>query len=299
MMGLSDAARRFIAETVPAVPDRSAAKLPALRAAEHAQALARRPRILAQTGVTLDQTTLGGVACLRARPKARPAGWTILFSFGGGFVQGSPLVDLPLIAPLAALTGAAVIAPAYRLAPEHPAPAALDDAFAVYRALAGRRLAVVGESAGRNLVLALIQRAGAAGLVLPGAAVLFSPWCDITNAGDSVSVNDGRDPVLARSAIAQGARHYAGALPRHDPALSPLLGAFGAAFPPCLITTGTRDLLLSQSARLAQVMRRAGIATDLRVSAGMWHVFEWYDGIAEGRQSLQQAAAHLVRHMAG
>ncbi|MBI1418600.1 MAG: alpha/beta hydrolase fold domain-containing protein [Limimaricola sp.] len=295
----SAAARRFIARTVPAAPDRSAANLPALRAAGRAAALAQQAQILAGTGVTLDEMVLGGVPCLRATPPGDCADWTLFYAFGGGFVQGSPLEDLPMIVKLAVLTGAPVIAPAYRLAPEHPHPAAIDDGMAVYRALSGRPLAMAGESAGGNLVLAVMQRARAAGLPLPGAAVLFSPWCDISGGGDSLTFNEGRDPTLTRAAGIQAAAHYAAGRALTDPALSPLHGAFDAGFPPCLISSGTRDLLLSQSVRLAGVLRRAGVAVDLQVHEEMWHVFEWYDGIPEGAQSLRAAAAHLRQHMQG
>lgn len=203
----------------------------------------------------------------------------------------------PIVAPLCAATGARVIVPDYRLAPEHPWPAAIEDGFAVYRELAARPFAIVGESAGGNLALVLMQRARADGLRLPGAAALLSPWCDLSNSGESLHFNEGRDPSLSAQASWQAARHYAGACPVDDPGISPINGRFDAGFPATLITTGTRDLHLSQSVMLSQVLRDFDVPVDLQVWEGLWHVFEWVDHLPEAQQSIQRIAAHLRSHM--
>ncbi|MEI4196886.1 alpha/beta hydrolase [Roseovarius sp. E0-M6] len=232
-------------------------------------------------------------------PVAPTASWPILYGFGGGFVQGSPVEDLPIAAPLCAATGARVIIPDYRLAPEHPWPAAVDDGFAVYREMARRPFAIVGESAGGNLALALMLRARTAGLSLPLAAALLSPWCDLSNSGDSLSFNDGRDPSLSARSSWQAAQYYVGENAVNDPGISPVNGVFDPGFPPFVITTGTRDLHLSQAVRLSQVLRGDGARVDLQVWDGLWHVFEWYDHLPEARCSIRRIAAHLKSCMAG
>lgn len=293
----SDEARRVLAGPRPVIPDRTASGLPELRRACKANARADAARILHATGVTSRSITIGNVPCLELVPAGEALAWSILYGFGGGFVQGSPVEDLPIAAPLCAATGARTIIPDYRLAPEHPWPAAVDDGFAVYRELARHPFAIVGESAGGNLALALMQRAKATGVRLPGAAALMSPWCDLGNAGDSVTFNDGRDPSLAVQSSWTAARHYAGENSLADPGISPIHGAFDAGFPPIIVTTGTRDLHLSQAVRLSRVLTDCGVRAQLQVWEGLWHVFEWYDHLPEAKDSIRQIAAHLKSNM--
>lgn len=294
---MSDEAIKFLAREV-SKRDRSSQKLPAMRAKAKAFALSEVPHLCHANGVRLSQEMLGGVRCLVVQPRIQEVDWPILYSFGGGMVEGSPEEDLPLIAPLCALTRTRVIVPDYRLAPEHPWPAALDDSFAVYRAIAGNCFAAVGESAGGNLSLACMLKAKDEGIPLPRAAAVLSPWCDLSNAGDSLSFNDGRDPTLTRANSDLAAAYYAGANKVDQPLISPLYGKFDAGFPPFLITTGTRDLLLSQAVRLSRRLRDCGVVVDLQVWEGLWHVFEWYEDLPEARQSIARIADHLTRGMA-
>lgn len=295
--GLSDEALNFLNREVKP-RDRTALNLPGMRSKAKAIATAEAQRICQANDVTTDETSLGGVRCLEVRPVKLAVNWPILYAFGGGMVEGSPEEDLPVIAPLSALTGARVIVPDYRLAPEHPWPAALDDGFAVYREIAVRPFAAFGESAGGNLSLAWMLKAKAEGLRLPGAAALLSPWCDLSNTGDSLTFNEGRDPTLARANSDLAAGYYAGTNRVDQPLISPICGEFDRSFPPFLITTGTRDLLLSQAVRLSQRLRDCGVTVDLQVWEGLWHVFEWYDELPEARKSMARAADHLTRCMA-
>ena len=296
LAGLSAEALRFLGrESVSR--DRSALNLPEMRAKAEAMAAANAPRILRANGVTMAETIIGGVRCLDVRPSRLCVGWPILYGFGGGMVEGSPVEDLPIIAPLCRLTGARVVVPYYRLAPEYPWPAAVDDGLAVYRELASEPFAILGESAGGNLSLAWMLLAKAEGLRLPGAVALLSPWCDLRNAGESLTFNEGRDPTLAVSNSHLAAVYYAGANNIDQPTISPINGSFDGTFPPFLITTGTRDLLLSQAVRLAQKLRESGTAVDLQVWEGLWHVFEWYEDLPEARQSVQRIATHMTQHM--
>ena len=128
---------------------------------------------------------------------------------------------------------------------------------------------------------------------MPVAAALFSPWCDLGGSGDSIQSNAGRDPTLHPGSLQDYAQAYAGQSALKDPGVSPIYGEFGKAFPPVIITSGTRDLLMSHCVRLAGVMRRSGVSVDLRVWDGLWHVFEFYDELPEAAASLKEIADHL------
>jgi acetyl esterase/lipase len=126
----------------------------------------------------------------------------------------------------------------------------------------------------------------------PRALALMSPWCDLTQQGDSLLFNAGRDPTLKPDDLRRCAKAYATHHDRQAAALSPLFGTFDPAMPPAIITTGSRDLLMSDSIRLATVMQQAGMMAELRIGEGLWHVFEFYD-IPEAHRSLQRIAGFL------
>ena len=294
---LSQEARAFL-ETVPEPrPRRTSKDLHVRRKQLSQRGKANATRMIETTGVSLCNTSIGGVRCLQVSPPTQSVDWSILYGFGGGFVEGSALEDLPIIATLSEMTGAKVITPCYRLAPEHPWPAASDDIFAVYQRLARRPLAVVGESAGGNLALGVILRARENGMMLPKAAALLSPWCDLSKTGTSFKTDELRDPTLNVQESTDAAAHYIGRNIADDPRISPIYGAFSGDFPPCIITTGTRDLLFGQATRLAARLRKNGTPVDLRVWDDMWHVFEWYDELPEARRSLFEIATFLSRNM--
>ncbi len=246
--------------------------------------------------VTTSEIEINGVPCLVLNPFERKNNRTILYIFGGGFTVGSPLEDIPISASLAAKTGAQVISPAYRLAPEHPFPAALDDISAVAQQVFvnDHNACIAGESAGANLALGLMYRLRQANQPVPRATALLSPPTDKTMRDDSFNL--GRDPTLKPARIKQIEDAYICDHDRSNPEISPLYGKFDAQFPPSIITTGTRDLLLSSSIRLARVMRESGASVDLRVWEGMWHVFEYYPEIPEADASLTEIAAFLDRY---
>ena len=225
-------------------------------------------------------------------------GACILYAYGGGFISGSCHEDLIIAAPLARLSEARIVMVDYRLSPEHPYPAAQQDMRRVYPQLleqyGPQRLVVAGESAGGNQALALMQHVRDQGLSLPGCAALFSPWCDLGNQGDSHAFNDGRDPTLSTPWTDIAAAWHADGQALDDPGISPLYGDM-KALPPCIITTGSRDLLLSQCLRLARKLRAAGVSCDLRVNEGMWHVFEFYP-IPEAGQSIREVAEFIKAH---
>ena len=293
---LSSEAQRILNQQQSALSGRSDTNLAELRAATKAHITPAVERVLKYTKVTTREIAINGVPCMEVNPPEVTAPWPILYGFGGGFIQGSPFEDLTIAAPLCAMTGTVLIIPNYRLAPEYPWPAAIDDGFSGYQALCDRPFAIVGESAGGNLMLALMLRAKKAGLNLPKAAALLSAWCDLDTSSDSQRFNDGRDPSLATQDSKIASNFYAGHNDITNPDISPINGSYDSDFPPCLITTGTRDLLLSLSIRLARVLRESGVDVDLQVWEGLWHVFEWDDRIPEANQSLSNIAVFLSRH---
>ncbi len=294
---LSPEARQFLRDNLPVgVMSVSAGTLPAFR--ENYLRLSRpEGRAAARDNkVALAHAAVGGVDSLTIRPKdgPRPGGPRIFYLFGGGYISGEPEADLPVSAGLAARLGARVTSPAYRLAPEHPWPAAPRDALAAYRAFvaaADGPFAVVGESAGGGLALAMLQQARREGLAMPAAMALLSPWAD---PGQGLPcANDGRDPTVTRRHLNDAARLYAGAGAKaRDPSISPLFGPM-EGLPPAIITTGSRDLLREQAHALAEALEKAGTPVVLRDWPGLWHVFEFYRALPEAAASLDEIAAFL------
>jgi len=240
---------------------------------------------------------IAGIPCKQLTPPSwsRRQGPCIQYAYGGGYVSGSTYEDLIIAIPLARHCAARVVMVDYRLSPEHPYPEPQRDMQQVYPVLLDAytppRMVVCGESAGANQVLALLQQIRRDGLPMPACAALLSPWCDLANQGDSHGFNDNRDPTLSNAWVDLAASLHANGHALEEPGISPLHGDM-EGMPPTLITTGSRDLLLSQCLRLAQRMRAAGVDCDLRVWEGMWHVFEFYP-IPEAARSLMEIAAFI------
>lgn len=226
----------------------------------------------------------------------------VLYLHGGYFVAGGPPVYRNLVARLATGLDAAVAVVDYRLAPEHPYPAAVDDAFEAYRALLATgadpsTIAVAGDSAGGGLTLALLLRAAREGAPMPGAAVCISPWVDLTCSSESIDANDETDDMLTADALRTAAGHYAR---DHDPALpeiSPLLGEL-SAFPPLFVTVDRSEVLLDDARRLAERARAAGVSVELREEDGLFHVWPvMVPYLKEARATVAEMVAFLDRHL--
>ncbi|MDX3249401.1 alpha/beta hydrolase, partial [Streptomyces sp. ME18-1-4] len=206
--------------------------------------------------IRITQTTLGNRLALHVEPDNGPRDGTLLYFHGGGFVFGSPETALPLTGHLVAKTGFSAYSLDYRLAPEHPFPAAIEDTLIAYRALLDRgidpsAIAFAGDSAGGGLTVTTCLAARDAGLPLPAAIVAFSPGLDATRTGESMATKEGIDPIFTRKAVEHtGAMYLAGADP-HQPLLSPAVLADLTGFPPMLIQVGTNEILLDDSTRLA------------------------------------------------
>ena len=224
---------------------------------------------------------------------------TVLYLHGGAFLVGSPRMYRGLTAELAQHAAAEVLAIDYRLAPEHPFPAALQDAEAAYRALlargqAPRQLVVMGDSAGGNLTLALLQQIRSTGVPMPAAAVLLSPWLDLSADYDMKARHVRSDPMLPASRIREAAALYAGATAAADPLISPSQLAF-QNLPPLLMHAGGRELLLPAMRLFAQRAREAGADLEFREWAGMPHVFQAFARLVpEARAAMTDLAQFII-----
>jgi acetyl esterase/lipase len=247
------------------------------------------------------RTTLGGVPALHYRTAAAATDRAVLFLHGGAYILGGEASHGGLAARLGHAAAAQSFLVDYRLAPEHPYPAALDDALAAYKALLQQypagRIAIAGDSAGGNLALVTAIAIRDAGLPPPAALALISPWTDMSGSGESVYSRAHRDPMLSPSWTGLGARHFAGGLALDDPRLSPLFAKL-EKLPPLLIHVGSEEILLSDSERLAQRAREAGVEVGLRCFEGLWHDFQLNGGLlAEADESIAGLGAFLRQHM--
>lgn len=196
---------------------------------------------------------------------------------GGGYYAYTSSSSYFITATLADLTGLRVYCIDYRLAPQHPFPAGLNDCVSAYREIiqevAPNKTGLFGISAGGSLILSMVVKARDDGLPLPGALASVTPATDLTGTGDSYVTLDGLDPVLVAKNLPAVAKNYAGDADLKNPLISPLYAEYSKMFPPTIIQTGTRDLLLSDCVRLYRKMKEAGVDVELSVWEGMWHGF--------------------------
>ena len=293
-VGPSEETLAFLAQERPEIPPLTCENAHLYRASFRMEALPRADQAVARHPVEVAEKVIADVPCLIVTPKSWDGAREAVYCYGGGYFSGSAREDLILAAPLAAYSGSRITLMDYRLAPEHPFPAAAEDGMAVYRALASRGpFRLIGESAGGNLALLLLLRALDQGLPLPERVALLSPWCDLTPDGVSIDPPDGDDPTLSPELSRAAASLYAGGRVLADPEISPLFAEWPSGLPPVLMTTGTRDLLREQVLRLAERLQAAGNRCDVRVHPHMWHVFEFYDEIPEADLSLREIGAYL------
>ncbi|MBP1737062.1 MAG: 6-hexanolactone hydrolase [Oscillospiraceae bacterium] len=232
-------------------------------------------------GMTWEPFELGGVPAAWTRPsRGHDRRQAVLYCHGGGYTSGNVGFARNLSAKLAQVTGYDVISFGYRLAPEHPYPAALEDAVQVwdhlmYQGYGARDVVVAGDSAGGNLALALTLRLRSMGRKLPRALVLLSPFTDMTASGASYAARAEDDPILSLDYIRAVSAAYAGGHALGEPMLSPLFANLNH-FPPTLIQAGSHEILLSDSVRLRDRMVASGVPCRLEVYQNMWHVFQMY-----------------------
>lgn len=255
------------------------------------------------TDVQTMPTTLGNRPSVQVTPEKNAKPGIILYFHGGSYVVGSPDTAMSLTANLVSRSGMAAVSLDYRLAPEHPFPAALEDALAAYRELldsgvSPRSIALAGDSAGGGIAVTTCLMARDAGLPMPAAVVAFSPGLDKTHAGASMVSKEGVDPFFTREGFAHtDAMYLAGQDPNH-PLVSPARFANLAGFPPLLLQVGTNEVLLDDSTQMADRAREAGVNVILDVTADVPHVFQAFAGVLdEADQALDRAALFITQHL--
>lgn len=220
--------------------------------------------------------TAGGVEGEWVHPREAPKEKVLMYLHGGAYVMGSCNTHRALTAYIARACGMRGLLLNYRLAPEHPFPAAVDDAVAAYRWLLYNRfkpcdIVIVGDSAGGGLALATLLSLRDAGDPLPAAAVCITPWADLARTVDSLKDRAKAEPRVTLQSLSLGSLYIGGNDPRL-PLISPLYADLGG-LPPLLIQAGTDDMLLSDATRLAERAKSAGVDVTLEQWARMWHVF--------------------------
>ena len=254
-------------------------------------------------GVEMEKGEIGGIPTEILAPAAHGAG-TFLYFHGGGYAIGSPASHRHLVGALAAASRTRAFALDYRRAPEHPFPAAVEDALAGYRGLLDtgvdpRSVVLGGDSAGGGLTVAALLAIRDAGLALPAAGACISPWTDLTNESESYRTHADRDPLVFREDIDRwGAAYLAGADPR-TPLASPLHADL-SGLPPLLIQVGSEEVLLDDSRKLAARCEAVGVETTLEVWDGMIHVWHWFgEYLDEAESAVRRIGEYVSRRLAG
>ena len=254
-------------------------------------------------GVTVTAAALGGVPAAQITIDGVEPCHVVLYFHGGVYVLGDAFQAAGLAAQVGRRTGARVISVDYRLAPEHPYPAAVDDALAAYRALldAGidpSDIALAGESAGGGLAVATLVNARDHGLPLPAAAFAMSPYADLTLAGTTMETKRAADPLLSRENLQARVGDYAAG---HDPAAGLISPVFAdlSGLPPLIIQAGTHEVLLDDAVRLARQAATADVAVTLDITPGVPHVFQaYYPILDEAGAALDRAGQLLSAQLA-
>ena len=250
-------------------------------------------------GVTYEVSTIAGVAGWWCRPQHPVDDCAIIYFHGGAYVLGSAAAYRNLVGQIAARAKVAIFIADYGLAPEHPFPAAVNEAAAIYRGLAASgmsKLVIAGDSAGGGLALALLQSVTSAAsdetVPKPLAAVVMCLWADLALTGESMETRAESDPILTRDALNQAAQLYLGNQDRHDPKASPLYGEV-TGLPPVMFHVGEDEILLDDSRRFANRIEAAGGVAQLHIWEAMTHVFPSNVSLQAAKDALDEIGAFL------
>jgi acetyl esterase/lipase len=247
-------------------------------------------------GTAVTPMTIGGVRCEEIVPPRVVGAGAMLYLHGGGYTGGSPRTHRTLVAHIAAATCVRAVVPDYRLAPENPYPAAVEDAVTACAGIlesgtAPEQLVVAGDSAGGGLALAVALRRRERGEPLPAVLGLVCPWLDLASAARARRGPAPKEPILTEGLLARFARAYIAAGDPCDPLISPLQGDL-RGLPPLVIHVGADDLIASDGIELATRARAAGVTVTERRYPGLWHDFHIYVGVVAG-------AARAVNELGG
>jgi monoterpene epsilon-lactone hydrolase len=257
-----------------------------------------------QEDITITEDNIAGVRVSRVTPPeiaSEHADHLFVHVHGGGFIVGAGLAGMAEAVRIAAFLRLPVLSIDYRMAPDHPAPAAMDDVIAVWRELIkerpAKKTALGGTSAGATLTLVATLKMKELGLALPAALFVGTPAADLAKRGDMRFINDGIDHILVNwNKVEYPIALYVGDKNYDDPYISPIFGDF-AGFPPTYLISGTRDLMLSDTVRTHRKLRQAGVIADLHVYEGVAHAdYASMDGSPEQREHHAELNAFLLRH---
>lgn len=247
-------------------------------------------------GVTYRSDVLAGVEALWALPQGADAKKVILYTHGGGFAVGSSASHRKLAGHLTKHLGVSAVVIDYRRAPEHPFPAQLEDATAVYKELLTRGfkaadIVTAGDSAGGNLAISTVLKLRQDGVALPGAVIAFSPWLDMEHVGKTLQTNAATDALVGKAILEAMSGMFLGDQgSRTDPLANPLKADY-VGFPRLYINAGEVETLLDNAQDLARIAKAAGVSVTLSVVGGMQHVFPFLAGrAAEADDELRRIA---------
>ncbi|MCB1647022.1 MAG: alpha/beta hydrolase [Pseudomonadales bacterium] len=268
-------------------------------------------KVLAESGSLTPQTpdhiavepvNIEGVDCEWIAGKDADFSRVLIYLHGGGYVIGGPDSHRDIAWRLSEAGAMRVLLVDYRLAPEHPFPAAVEDATTCYRHLIDHgydpaRIAIAGDSAGGGLTIATMLHLKNLGMPLPNCAVVYSPWADLSNSGDSIVANEKKDVMLTPAALKKFATLYLGERDPKAPLASPLFGDL-TGLPPILIHASDSEILQSDSERLARRLREAGGDVELKLWPKMPHVFPVFAArIPEGKVALEETGDFLRKRI--
>lgn len=254
-------------------------------------------------GVRRREATVGDIPCEWLVPDKCDEAPVILYLHGGIYMLGSANTHRRMVSFIARAAGMRALIPNYRLAPEHPFPAAIEDATLIFRKLleqgmAPARTAIAGDSAGGGLTMATLLSLKNSGDPLPAAGVLLSPWVDLAAKGESLKTRAGVDPWFDPDNMPEMVRRYCGNRDPKAPLISPLYGDL-SGLPPLLIQVGDHEILLSDSTRLAERVTQAGGKATLQVWPEMWHVFQYFIGqMPESAKAIADIGGFLKKTVA-
>jgi monoterpene epsilon-lactone hydrolase len=264
------------------------------------------PDLRARLGVKVEATKIGGVNAFIVTPDAMPEAnrnRLLVHVHGGGYVFFPGESGTREAILMAGYGKMKVISVDYRMPPDHPYPAAMDDAMAVWKEVVKtadpKNMAIFGTSTGGGMTLAMVLRARKEGLPLPAATAPGTPWSDMTKTGDTFFTNEMIDNILVSNDgwLGDAAKLYANGTDLKDPQLSPVYGDY-AGFPPTILTSGTRDLFLSNTVRVHRKLRQAGVVADLHVFEGQSHAQYAGDPYApETKEHFAELAAFFDKYL--